>query len=155
MKWFSRCVGLSALASVSLFTACASNAPVALPETGATLTGTVAHKGKPVHFAMIIVQSVSGGTPATGNINPEGNYLVQNVPLGDVKVAVNTDAGQGDLMTARMQGGEYQGPDGKKKKRVSLDFLPVPKKFHTPDTSTITTTIKGGSNTFDIDVPEK
>ena len=65
------------------------------------------------------------------------------------------DAGQGELKTAQMQGGMYSGPDGKKAKRVNLDFNQVPKKYHTPETSPLTTTINSGSNTFDIDVPSK
>jgi hypothetical protein len=84
-----------------------------------------------------------------------GNYIVPFVPVGEVRIAVNTDAGQGDLMTARMQGGEYQGPDGKKKKRVSLDYVQVPKKFQSPESTTITTTLTAGQNAFNIEVPAK
>jgi len=156
MRRFSRILGLLAVASAfSLTASCGSNAPVALEESGSTLEGTVTHNGRPVQFALILVQSASGtGSPASGNAGPEGKYKIMNVPVGEVKVAVNTDAGMGDLMTARMQGGEYTGPDGKKKKRVNLDYNQVPKKYHTPESTTITTTINKGSNTFDIDVPK-
>jgi len=157
MRRFHRALGLILFATaVSLTASCGSNAPEALTQSGATLEGTITHNGRPVQFALVIVQSASGaGAPATGKAGPEGRYTVPNVPTGPVKVAVNTDAGQGDLKTAQMQGGMYSGPDGKKAKRVNLDYNQVPKKYHTPESSTLTTTIASGSNTFDIDVPTK
>ena len=156
MRRFYRAVGLFLFASaVSLTASCGSNAPEKLAETGATLEGTITHNGRPVQFALVLVQSANGtGSPATGSAGPEGKYKVMNVPTGEVKVAVNTDAGMGDLKTAQMQGGMYTGPDGKKAKRVNLDYNQVPKKFHIPETTTIKTTINAGSNTFDIDVPK-
>lgn len=153
------CRVLSLLAAsfvVTLITACGSNAPAALSESGATLEGTITHNGKPVHFALVIVQAIDGrGALATGSVGPHGRYVIQNAPTGEVKVAVNTDAGKGDLTTAHMQAGEYTGPDGHKKKRVSLDYNQVPKKYHEPNTSSIHTTIQKGNNTFDFDVPAK
>jgi len=156
MRRLYRGFGLLLISSSVLLTAsCGSNAPVALPESGTTVSGTVTYNGKPVHFALIIVQAVNGGAIANGNVQPDGKYVVQNAPVGEVKVAVNTDAGQGDLKIAQMQGGMYTGPDGKKAKRVNLDYNQVPKKFHTPETTTITTTLNKGENTFDIVVPAK
>jgi hypothetical protein len=156
MRRLYRGLGSVSVAAVVLAaTACGSNAPVRLPESGATLTGTVTHNGKGVHFALIIVQAVNGGQTATGSVQPDGKYVVENAPIGEVKVAVNTDAGKGDLITAQMQGGMYTGPDGKKAKRVSIDYNQVPKKFQSPETTTITTTVNAGENTFDIVVPTK
>lgn len=146
---------LSVPALAMALASCASNAPVKLEESGATLEGTITHNGKPVQFALVIVQAANGqGATATGKPDLEGNYKVLNVPIGEVKIAVNTDAGEGDFRTASMQQGAYAGPDKNKAKRVQVDFNKVPKKFHAPDTTTITTTISKGSNKFDIVVPK-
>jgi hypothetical protein len=156
MRRLSRAISLFVFSMTVFLTAsCASNAPVALPESGTTVSGTVTYNGKPVHFALIIVQAVNGGAVANGSIQPDGKYEVKNAPVGEVKVAVNTDAGKGELITAQMQGGMYTGPDGKKAKRVSIDYNQVPKKFQSPETTTITTTLNKGDNTFDIVVPTK
>ena len=116
------------------------------PETGATLEGTVTYAGKTVPVAMIIVAGQSGG--ATGNVGEGGRYHVDNAPLGEVKLAVNTDAAKGQLIGQKMSQA-YQGGKGGAKP-ASPAFLEVPKKYQDPNASGITTTIKSGANTFDI-----
>jgi hypothetical protein len=117
-----------------------------LPETGATLEGKVTYAGKPVPAAMIIVAGESSG--ATGNIGEDGRFQIPNVPLGAVKLAVNTDAAKGQA-TGEMMAQAYQaGKEGKK--AAAPRFLDVPKKYHDPSASGLTTTIKEGVNTFDI-----
>jgi hypothetical protein len=116
------------------------------PETGASLEGTVKYAGKTVPAAMIIVAGESGG--ATGNIGEGGRYHVENVPVGEVKVAVNTDAAKGQMMGQKMAQA-YQGGKGGAKP-APIQFLEVPKKYQDPNSSGITTTIKSGANTFEI-----
>jgi hypothetical protein len=120
-------------------------------ETGATLEGTIKYGKEDVSFALVIV--VGEGASATGKVGEDGRYKVQNAPLGEVKVAVNTDAGKGDFMTYSMSK-SYQGPESKGAKKVNLSYLEVPKKYHDPETSGLTTKIEKGSNTFDIVIPK-
>jgi len=115
------------------------------PETGASLEGTVTYAGKSVPAAMIIVAGQSGG--ATGNIGEGGRYHVDNAPVGEVKLAVNTDAAKGQMQGQKMAQA-YQG--GKGGAKPAAAFLDVPKKYQDPNSSGITTTIKAGANTFDI-----
>src|SRR5438105_14102853 len=68
-----------------------------LPETGATLEGTVAYGGEKLEFALIIVQTANGS--ATGKIGEDGRYRVENVPLGEVMIGVNTSAARGDFQS--------------------------------------------------------
>ena len=123
-----------------------------LPETDATLTGTITYNGKPVNYALILVMDESGNGTAQGNLDSQadGTYTVPNCPLGKVKIGVNTDAGKGFFTEASMAA-SAPGPDGKAKK-VNLSFVPVPPKFHKPETSGITTTVEKGENTFNIDI---
>ena len=119
-----------------------------LPETGATLEGTVTYSGNSVPAAMIIV--VGESSSATGNIGENGRYKVENVPLGKVTLAVNTDAAKGQMMGQAMAQA-YQGSKNKDaKKAPALRFLDVPKKYQDPNASGITTTVKEGANTYDI-----
>jgi hypothetical protein len=118
-----------------------------LPETGATLEGTVKQGKEDIRFALVIV--VGDRTSATGKIGEDGRYKVENCPLGEVKVAVNTEAGRGDYMTAVMSK-SYQGPEAKGTKRVPLTFVSVDKKYHDPETTPLRTNVKEGTNTYDI-----
>jgi len=130
--------------------ACASNAPVSLPESGATLEGTIAMNGEPVQFAMVIVQDASGVGSATGKVGQDGKYRVENVPLGEVLIGVNTDAATGDFQSAAMSAGAYKGPEAKGKGKVELKFVKVPAKFFDPKTSGQKTTVVKGVNNFPI-----
>ena len=119
-----------------------------LPESGASMKGTVTFGGEPVHYAMIRVKG--GGREAQGKVLPDGTYLVENCPLGPVAIGVNTDASKGDHQSALRAGGDYAGPDGKSRKRVSLKMTEVPGKFFEPDTSGLTHTLTAGENQHDI-----
>ena len=122
-----------------------------LPETGATLEGTITYGKEPVPFALVIV--VGGNTSATGKVGEDGRYRVENCPLGEVKVAVNTDAGKGDYMTAVMSQ-SYKGPESKKAGKPVAKYVEVPKKYHDPATTDLKTTVAEGTNTFDIVLPK-
>ena len=121
------------------------------PETGATLEGTITKGGEQVPFALVIV--VGQGASATGKVGEDGRYKVENAPLGEVKVGVNTDAGMGDYKSYTMSQ-TYQGPESKKAKRATLKFVEVPKKYHDPETSELKTSINKGPNTYDIVIPK-
>lgn len=116
-----------------------------LPETGATLEGTVKYGKEDVRFALIIVQA--GGNSATGKIGEDGRYKVENVPLGEVTIGVNTDAGRGDYTSQSMA--RSQGAGGGPLPK----FVGVPERYHAPDTSGITTAVNKGANTYDIVIP--
>jgi hypothetical protein len=113
-----------------------------LPETGATLEGTVTYAGQKVEVAMVIVQGKDGS--ATAFIGEDGRYKAENVPRGEVNIGVNTVAGKGQIMgkvVAKSQG-KGEGPLPK--------MIDVPAKYADPATSGITTTVNKGANTFDI-----
>jgi len=122
-----------------------------LPETGASLEGTVSYGGEKVPFALIIV--VGEKASATGKVGEDGHYKLENVPLGEVKVAVNTNAAKGDYQSQAMSR-SYKGPDAKGKARAELPkFVDVPPKYLDPATSGLKTTVQAGPNTFDIAIP--
>jgi len=123
-----------------------------LPETGATLEGTVAYGAEKVPVALIIVAGEHGS--ATGHIDEAtGRYRVENVPVGEVKIAVNTDAAKGE-MQGKMMSGYYKGPEAKSKGiSAAPKVVDVPPRYRNPDTSGFKTTIQSGANTYDIKIP--
>jgi hypothetical protein len=146
MKRISCCCWLLSLLALALPLSGCGPREYRLPETGATLEGKVTYAGKPVPAAMIIVAGESGG--ATGNIGEDGRFLIPNVPVGAVKLAVNTDAAKGQMIGQNMAQAYQASKEGKK--APAPRFLDVPKKYHDPNASGLTTTIKEGVNTFDI-----
>jgi len=130
-------------------TACGPSG-VTYPESGATLEGKVTYGNEPVPFAMIIAV---GQTSATTMVQRDGSYTLTNCPLGEVKIAVNTEAGRGEYMSAVMAVSQ-PGPDGKVVGQAKIKFVEVPKKYHDPETSSLRTTVNKGKNSFDIKIPK-
>jgi hypothetical protein len=123
-----------------------------LPETGASLEGTITYGDQKVELAMIIV--TGSNSSATGNVDEStGRYKVENVPLGDVKIGVNTTAAKGDLQ-GKLMAGYYKGPEAKSKKIKPPKIVDVPAKFASPMTSGLTTKISSGPNEFNIEIPK-
>lgn len=121
-----------------------------LPESGASLTGTITYKGKPIEFAMVRVQSKDGKQYASGQVNDDGKYRVDNVPLGEVMIAVDTAAAQGEFVAQNMAKAGAAADPKASKKRVDPTFVNVPQKYSDPAKSGLSTTIQKGENTFDI-----
>jgi hypothetical protein len=116
-----------------------------LPESGATLEGTVTYGTEKVEVALVIVQGEGGAQTA---FIRDGRYKMDNVPLGAVHIAINTEAGKGEMMGRVMaqSQGKGQGPLPK--------VIEVPAKYANPTTSGIETTVNKGDNTFDIVIPK-
>jgi hypothetical protein len=137
---------LARLAFVALGLSLAGCNPpgIRYPESGATLEGTVTYGKDKVGAALVIAQNKDGS--ATTFVGDDGRYKLENVPLGEVNIAVNTDAGKGAAMgriTAASQG-----------KGEAPKIVDVPKQYADPASSGIKTTIKKGANTYDIVIPQ-
>jgi hypothetical protein len=124
---------------------------VSLPETGATLEGTVTMGGAPVPAAMIILAGKDGG--ATGNVSPDGKFKIENAPLGEVKIGINTDAAKGQMIGEQMARAVHASKGGGAPPGPPPAFRDVPAKYGNPDTSGFTTAINKGANTYDIVIP--
>jgi hypothetical protein len=112
-----------------------------LPVTGATLEGTVTYGQERVMVAMILIQGEGGAS--TAFVGEDGRFKAENVPLGTVHIAVNTEAGKGQMMGKFMAASQEKG-------KGPPNVIDVPAKYADPTGSGITTTIKKGENKFDI-----
>jgi hypothetical protein len=114
------------------------------PETGATLEGTVTFGGDKVGAALVVAENGTGS--ANAFVDDNGHYKLENVPLGEVNIGVNTDAGK-----ARAKGLSQAQSQGKAKGAPRI--VEVPNRFADPAKSGIKTTVNKGTNTFDIAIP--
>jgi len=112
-----------------------------LPDTGATLEGTITYGGVKVPFAHVTAMGKDG--MATGNVQEDGRYKLTNVPLGEVDLAVNTTAAKGEYVSRVMA-------ESKGKGKSPSKFVDVPAKYHDLEKSGLKTTVQKGSNTYDI-----
>src|SRR5262249_29246725 len=96
-----------------------------------------------VLVAMVIARGQ--GSDVTGFIDDDGRYKLLNVPLGEVSIGVNTDAGKGQLMSKTMAR-----TAGKQKGMPIPKVTDIPARYHEPSRSGIKTTVNKGPNQFDI-----
>lgn len=115
-----------------------------LPDTGATLEGTITYNGKEVPYAEVIVKGANG-TVAQGRVGDDHKYIIKSVPVGEVQIGVNTASARGDAIARGMQASS-----GGKEKKKAEPFVEVPEKFASPDTSGLKYTVKSGANTHNI-----
>jgi hypothetical protein len=125
-----------------LLSGCDSGKYTPLPETGATLEGKVTYGNQDILVGLVIVTGGEGPS-AQDFIGEDGRYKLKNVPLGQVTIAVNVKAGDGNLMSKRMSG-----------QKVPKTIL-IPEKYTDPKTSEIKTKVEKGENKFDIIIPTK
>src|SRR5262245_44201942 len=136
---FRQLTALAVAVGCVTLTSCGSGRYVPIPETGATLEGTVSYGGQKLSAALIVVAG-SGGS-AQAMIGDDGRYKVESAPLGEVTVAVNTAAARG-MLAGRAQG------------KTSVKIIDVPGKYADPVHSGIKTTVNKGTNTYDIVIPK-
>jgi hypothetical protein len=137
--------GLVLLAAVCLAVGCSGQSEVRYPETRATLKGTVSYGKDRVGAALVLAQNAAGS--ASVFVDEQGNFELTNVPLGEVNLAVNTDAGKGQAMGKLMA--QTQG-----KAKGAPRIIAVPKQYQDPAKSGIKTTIAAGPNHYDIVIPK-
>ena len=123
---------------------------VPLETTGASLEGSVQYDGHPVPMAIVIVTPLAGGDGVTGYVDEMGNYKVENVPIGEVKIGVNTDAAKGRMMGQAMAGTDPKAKGGKK--MAPPKVIDIPKKYHDPEKSGLTATTREGVTKHDIKI---
>jgi hypothetical protein len=115
------------------------------PPAIATLQGTVSLGAKPVTAGIVSVRSEDGVTLASAEIRPDGTYSVVGVPVGAVRLRVETS---GCRMIEPEPGRGTAGP-----KRNPL-HVAIPKRYEAFDTSGLTATIGGSGSTLDIVLEE-
>ena len=119
-----------------------------------TVTGTVTYKGKALKGGSVVFIPPAGGEAATvsAQIGEDGTFTAEKVPVGDVKVTVDTSY----LKPAPRTGPrEYQAPPGHENPNKSsgnsgANYVPIPPKYADPAQTPLKCTVKSGSQKYDI-----
>jgi hypothetical protein len=127
--------------------------------------GKVTHNNKPVVWGTVTLVDKTGAFHQA-DIDLNGNYVIENVPAGTVKIAVvspnpnqsRPDAGKGrgggigieDPREKFMAGKEKANAD--RPKPPPGAWFPIPDKYNTPETSELTGEVKGKEYELNIDL---
>jgi hypothetical protein len=130
--------------------------------TQGTISGKVTYQGKPVPAGTVVfVPQVQGGS-FVAHIR-DGQYKVENCPVGPVKIAVSTPANSAPMkgMISKMKPPaeiqEKLGHGTSSEGAASNDAptVSIPARFQDPEKSGLSYTVKGGSQVHDIDLADK
>jgi hypothetical protein len=138
------------LARLALLLVLASSAGVlgCGKKTG-TVSGKVTYHNKSVTSGEVFFLSQDGKTGAHAPVQPDGTYKVINVPLGTMKVGLQNPP----LTVPDHDKSMADSPEIKEAvKRVAL-YVPTPPKYADIDQSGLTTEVKPGENTYNVDLP--
>ena len=106
------------------------------------LGGTVSYNGRPVVRGSVLVVGTDR-VPKQGPINPDGTYLVKDIPAGAVKIAVISPQ-----PTAKVSRKKDDAPQ----KADTTGWFRLPEHYNDPEKSTLSFQLKSGSNSHNIEL---
>ena len=111
------------------------------------VSGKVTYNGKPLVFGTVQFEA-SDKTIKQANIEPDGSYSIPGVPVGEAKVAVSSD----NPRSSAFQPLQREGLPPPKPMPEVVGWFPIPTKYQDLSNPKLTYTVKGGNNTYDIDL---
>jgi hypothetical protein len=111
------------------------------------VSGQVSYKGKPLVFGTVQIEALDK-TFKQGIINRDGSYLIEGVPVGEAKVAVNSpNPKSGDFQPLQREGRPPPPP------RPEIPgWFPIPTEYQDLSKPRLSYTVKTGDNTFNIEL---
>lgn len=108
------------------------------------VSGKVTYNNKVLQFGQVMFEGKDGGT-RQGSIGKDGSYAVQDLAVGDAKVAVNSPNPKSIIIVVKgdKKAEPYPPVPG---------WFAIPPKYETMENSGLSYTIKKGENTFDINL---
>jgi hypothetical protein len=111
------------------------------------VSGKVTYKGKLLVFGTVQFEA-SDKSFKQGNIDRDGSYFIEGVPVGEAKVAVNSPNPKGgDFQPLHREGRPPRPP------RPDIPgWFPIPAEYQDLSKPRLTYTVKSGQNAIDIDL---
>lgn len=112
----------------------------------ATVSGKVTLRGKPVTAGTVMFVG-NNNQIATGKLDEQGHYVAPRVPMGSLKVAVQT------LRPEQLQSMANQSKEASALPSRLANLVPVPQKYTDPETSGLTCQVNQAQQEYNIDLP--
>jgi hypothetical protein len=132
------------------------------PNAPASISGKVTYKSKPVTGGMITFHTNDAGINQVP-IMPDGTYSYEGLPVGELKVSIDTEALNPDRKKGQQYGGAQgknmmspgpegvgkapAGPPGMTEGTLQGEYVKIPPKYRDKATSGLTVTLSKGQNT--------
>lgn len=115
--------------------------------------GKVFQKQKPVVFGTVLIVG-KDGLPRFGPINEDGSYLVEEVPVGPVRIGVNSPDPTTPLFNKddEKKGRPRPPEDQKRLAALKKKWSPLPSSYGDVTTSDLTLEVHRGENAHDIEL---
>jgi len=113
----------------------------------AQVTGKVSYKGTALGNGTVTFHPKVGARVMGAAIQPDGTYRIDDAPVGEVTITVETvRPAHTPPMPPGMPGADRMGPT------ASGKYVPIPPTYKDPAVSTLTYTVKPGEQTYDIEL---
>jgi hypothetical protein len=124
-----------------------------------SVSGKVSFNGEALGGGTVVFTSEGQGS-ATSQIGPDGSYKIDKIPVGPVKIAVETKSAQpakrppgmptppADAMAKDASSSPLYNPQNQSKGK----YVPIPEDLGDPNKSGQTLTVTGGSQTYNIEL---
>jgi hypothetical protein len=126
-----------------------------------SVSGKVSYKGEPLGGGSVLFVSTEGRGSASTEIGPDGQYSIDKIAAGPVKISVETKSAKpvkgpprgamptppAGAMPKDIDPSKYNQPSQPKGKYVA-----IPENYADPEKSGLTYTVTGGSQPHDIDL---
>src|SRR5262249_31093571 len=122
----------------------------------ATVSGKVDYNGKLLKGGDVTFVSTTGKPSRSTRIKEDGTYTISDVPVGKVKICVDT---QSLNPGGKIRAPKYKPPPGQtapgglgsdNTEDMAKRFMPIPQQYSNPDKTDLTFEVKSGSNEHDI-----
>jgi hypothetical protein len=114
-----------------------------------SVSGKVTYQGKPLPSGFVTFVVENGG-PMHAEIQGDGSYHFDKVPVGPVKIGVQPKSGGGSLQSTAMP--RNPADFAKAKSAMTETDAPIPPKYTDPNKSELTYTVTKGPQQHDIDL---
>jgi hypothetical protein len=117
------------------------------------VAGKVTYKGKALEYGSVSIYSADG-TACGGEINPDGTYLIKNVPVGKAKVVVaSQDPKKIEAFTKAVQESRDKNTPIPEKALADANSISrIPSSYGDAEQSGLTVEVKAGTTSYDIDL---
>ncbi len=120
--------------------------------SGATVSGTVRYKGKPVTSGEVVFLCQDGKVSVRAPIGADGSYTAHDVPVGPAKLGVDNPPPAGGP-AAPAGGAPANDPEAREMKERASHYVATPPRYAAPEESGLSYTVTSGSQKHDIDLP--
>jgi hypothetical protein len=118
----------------------------------ATVSGRVSYHNKRVTSGEVLFLTQDGKSGAHAAVQPDGTYQATNVPLGTLKVGLNNPPPLYYQQLKNRPKGMADDPEMQEAARRAARYVPTPPKYQDPNQSGLTTDVKPGENSYDLEL---